>query len=384
MACVKNNLFQRPRFGMLPLPPWRGPEQLLHIGPWGMKFDQFLSKYWRLSSKVLYIVDEIPGYINWSETQLHEPILYESPADLPTRYVSFCNLNTTATLRLVFLSDTHGKHRSISVPNGDILIHCGDILLRYGFSNSSGGGGIGGEGRLGLDEFDAWLRTLPHKMKIVVGGNHDAALEEKRGNTGVSKWNPKNAIFLHGTAVSIPVELNCNNSDTFSAKKKRSFSTNVTIFGTPVSPPGVTICNAFQDTALSESTQKAISQFPIMDNKQSDSASRQIDIFVSHARNHYFEPLVFPRTIMTGGTITPRIWAYGHFHDKHGINRERYQSMIPQGSGATTNRYTSEEIIVEKSCLCINAAICDMIYRPVQPTVVVDFVVPIRELETII
>lgn len=30
-------------------------------------------------------------------------------------------------LRCVCISDTHGLHRGVAVPNGDLLIHCGDF-----------------------------------------------------------------------------------------------------------------------------------------------------------------------------------------------------------------------------------------------------------------
>jgi hypothetical protein len=30
-------------------------------------------------------------------------------------------------LRIVCLSDTHGLHRGVTIPNGDVLIHAGDF-----------------------------------------------------------------------------------------------------------------------------------------------------------------------------------------------------------------------------------------------------------------
>ena len=66
--------------------------------------------------------------------------------------------------RLVILSDTHGQHDRIAVPDGDILIHAGDFC-RFG--------------RLGdIGVFNAWLATLPHKVKIVIAGNHELPLED--------------------------------------------------------------------------------------------------------------------------------------------------------------------------------------------------------------
>lgn len=65
--------------------------------------------------------------------------------------------------KIVFLSDTHNKHKKLCVPDGDILIHSGD------FTNT---------GR--WDEvlsFVNWFSKLPHKHKILIAGNHEITLD---------------------------------------------------------------------------------------------------------------------------------------------------------------------------------------------------------------
>lgn len=64
-----------------------------------------------------------------------------------------------ANLRLVVLSDTHGRHRDLSVPAGDLLVHAGDFT-RSGSERE-------------LAAFGQWLATLPHGIKLLVPGNHD-------------------------------------------------------------------------------------------------------------------------------------------------------------------------------------------------------------------
>jgi Icc-related predicted phosphoesterase len=69
-------------------------------------------------------------------------------------------------VRLVLLSDTHGRHDLVDIPAGDVLIHAGD------FSHVTGG----------LDEisrFNEFLKALPHPRKIVVAGNHDWCFERQ-------------------------------------------------------------------------------------------------------------------------------------------------------------------------------------------------------------
>ena len=70
-------------------------------------------------------------------------------------------------VRLVLLSDTHGLHREISIPDGDMLIHAGDFC--------SDGEAV--EAR----SFGEFFRGLPHRHKVVIAGNHDRCLEADPG-----------------------------------------------------------------------------------------------------------------------------------------------------------------------------------------------------------
>jgi len=65
-------------------------------------------------------------------------------------------------LTLVLISDTHTREKQISVPNGDVLIHCGD----------SCGHGHFWEFR----NFLKWFGSQPHKHKLLIAGNHDRCL----------------------------------------------------------------------------------------------------------------------------------------------------------------------------------------------------------------
>ena len=62
-------------------------------------------------------------------------------------------------MKIVCISDTHGLHWNLTVPDGDILIHAGDVT-RYGTFED-------------LYDFNKYLGSLPHPYKIVIAGNHD-------------------------------------------------------------------------------------------------------------------------------------------------------------------------------------------------------------------
>jgi Icc-related predicted phosphoesterase len=64
-------------------------------------------------------------------------------------------------MKLVFISDTH--NRKISVPDGDVLIHCGDATSMGKVDE--------------IIKFNAWMGTFPHATKLFIPGNHDWLLE---------------------------------------------------------------------------------------------------------------------------------------------------------------------------------------------------------------
>ena len=68
-------------------------------------------------------------------------------------------------LTLVIVSDTHGQHRQLNLPKGDVLIHCGDILS----------GPLLNQSHI-LVDFNNWLGTQKFKHKLVIAGNHDHLL----------------------------------------------------------------------------------------------------------------------------------------------------------------------------------------------------------------
>jgi len=65
--------------------------------------------------------------------------------------------------RLIFLSDTHNQHENVKIPEGDIIIHCGDVSGR-GYERE-------------VESFLDWFSALPHKHKIMIPGNHDFFFE---------------------------------------------------------------------------------------------------------------------------------------------------------------------------------------------------------------
>ena len=90
-------------------------------------------------------------------------------------------------MRIVCISDTHGLHRKLSVPLGDVLIHAGD------FSSCTAQLDV-------IDEFNDWLGNLPHAHKVVVAGNHDLLFESSPLQ---ARERLSNAIYLESSGATI-------------------------------------------------------------------------------------------------------------------------------------------------------------------------------------
>ncbi|KAI0840800.1 Metallo-dependent phosphatase [Hypoxylon sp. FL0890] len=76
-----------------------------------------------------------------------------APSQLPENAVS-----------VVCISDTHNSQ--CSLPDGDILIHAGDLTQSGSFEE--------------LQATISWLQSQPHSVKVVIAGNHDLLLDASR------------------------------------------------------------------------------------------------------------------------------------------------------------------------------------------------------------
>ena len=86
---------------------------------------------------------------------------------------------------IVLISDTHGLHRKLELPNGDLLVHARDFTL-YATQPCR------------LFDFNEWLGELPHRHRIIIPGNHEFALEEPRARGVIT-----NATLLVDSGVEV-------------------------------------------------------------------------------------------------------------------------------------------------------------------------------------
>jgi Icc-related predicted phosphoesterase len=67
-------------------------------------------------------------------------------------------------MKIIAISDTHRLHGSLKIPEGDVLIHAGD-LTKHGSLED-------------VIDFNYFLGTLPHPHKNVIAGNLDFCFEK--------------------------------------------------------------------------------------------------------------------------------------------------------------------------------------------------------------
>ena len=90
-------------------------------------------------------------------------------------------------MRIVCISDTLSMHHDLVVPDGDMLIHAGDLTMK------SSRGEI-------MTAF-AWLDKMPREQVIFVPGNHDFGFERHSDLLGVLRAKfPRLHVLMDGGA----------------------------------------------------------------------------------------------------------------------------------------------------------------------------------------
>ena len=80
-------------------------------------------------------------------------------------------------LKIDCISDTHGQHKKIRLPGGDILIHSGDCSSEGGLDE--------------VLEFLDWFKEQEYSHRILIAGNHDFILSSSQ-----SRWKKSVKIVI--------------------------------------------------------------------------------------------------------------------------------------------------------------------------------------------
>jgi predicted phosphodiesterase len=220
-------------------------------------------------------------------------------------------------MRLVFISDTHDQHLTMlhPVPDGDILVHAGDATMM---------------GRMNeIAAFGLWFRTLPHKHKVFVAGNHDWMFQKNRMmaiqllNQGlVGNKRATEIVYLEDDMATIE---------------------GLKIYGSPWQP-------TFFDWAFNLDRGEAI-------RRKWDLIPEGVDVLITHGPPKPIHDQIEPHMgsehlgceelMVAVERVKPKIHVFGHIHGGYG-----------------ETKYVNTHFI--------NAAICNEAYKPVNAPIVVD------------
>lgn len=182
-------------------------------------------------------------------------------------------------MKLCIISDTHGKHKHLKLPDADMIIHCGDFTS------------VGREHE--VRNFMKWYSKLDqYKYKIIIAGNHDWLFE--RNSSLAKTYIPENVIYLEDNEIIID---------------------GIKFYGSPVQKPFLNW--AFnRSEAVLERHWKAIPS--------------DVDVLITHSppygigdyvSNYYSDgcqgsPSLYMEIVKR---IKPKISTFGHIHEGYGI-----------------------------------------------------------------
>jgi Icc-related predicted phosphoesterase len=176
---------------------------------------------------------------------------------------------------LCIVADTHRKHRELTIPECDILIHCGDFCS---FEQ---------EDEKTLDDVDVWFAEVPAKHVVCVGGNHDFLLQRR-------EFRFAQATFLEDSLIEID---------------------GLSIYGSPWCPDLSGFAYYATEDQLIERWRKIPSG---------------VDILITHTPPYGFLDVPTSGDVHLGcphlhnelRRIRPRLHVFGHVHASHGAHTE--------------------------------------------------------------
>ena len=181
------------------------------------------------------------------------------------------------SVRVVFVSDTHSRIANIVIPDGDVLVHTGDITF-------CSQGGLSA-----LQVFNEDMAALPHAHKVVIAGNHDRRLlqlgkVEARKVLSACHYLENSGVHLCGLHFW---------GSPFSAKHKRRSSN-----------------TAFQ---YSEEMQRTVWRY----------TPNNVDVLLTHGAS-----APSPLLCAAIARVQPYVHAHGHDHEFHGATLQ-WEPLAP-------------------------------------------------------
>lgn len=188
-------------------------------------------------------------------------------------------------MKFITIADTHGQHKKLQLPQGDVIIHAGDISGR-------------GE-ESAVIEFLEWFTNLDFKYKIFIAGNHDFYFERK-SEEEFKKIIPDNIIYLCDSGITIE---------------------NIKIWGSPVTP-------WFYDWAFNRTRGNQIKRHWDLIPKDTDILITHGPVFGKLDKTNDGQNVGCKDLLVKVQEINPKFHICGHIHEAYGQVTESKTNFI--------------------------------------------------------
>lgn len=228
-------------------------------------------------------------------------------------------------VRFVCISDTHncGGRMRHAVPPGDVLLHAGDFTMAGSAKE--------------VDAFSAFLGTLPHRHKLVIAGNHELSFDP--GTTWLAASREQAAVDDAVSAMKRRL-VNCTY-----LQDSEATVFGLKVYGSPWQPwHNDWAFNLQRGRALLDKWERIPSDTDVLLTHTPPIGHGDLCVLDQHVGCVELLGVVQRR-------VRPRFHVFGHIHE---------------GYGMTTDGQT----------VFVNAAICDVRYRPVNAPLIFDIPLP--------
>ena len=207
-------------------------------------------------------------------------------------------------MKIVIISDTHNRHRKLTLPEADTIIHCGDFTS-MGYEHE-------------IQDFMKWFSHLNYTHKIVVAGNHEILFE--RNGLLARSYVPDNVHYLEDSGIEIE---------------------GLNFYGSPVQLP-------FGNWAFMREEEKLELHWKaIPDNTDvliTHSPPLSIGDYVKRSHLHKGSPSLYWEVVER---IKPLIHCYGHIHSGYGTKVIENTTFINAALADERNQIINQPIYVE-------------------------------------
>lgn len=198
-------------------------------------------------------------------------------------------------MKFVAISDTHTYHRQVVLPDGDVIIHAGDLT-------SSGS-------EKEVIDFLDWFSNLNFKHKVMIAGNHDFFFDH--GWNAYTNYGHNRHANKNGYKEDIQNLLSKYSNITY-LNDSETIINGIKIWGSPITP-------WFHDWAFNRERGDDIL-------KHWDLIPKDTDILITHGPPYKIGDMVYRDRENVGcedllnklKEIQPKVYIFGHIHEGYG------------------------------------------------------------------